>query len=94
MFKLFSNGVKTNRDDWVYDFDVNSNLRNKALFFSDTITNYLIATTIHIPSKSSSGVADCEMSFGVDERIVYSEANRIQSLYRPFTKCITLPISI
>ena len=35
VFGAYSMGVATNRDAWVYDFDV-PNLRDKALFFADT----------------------------------------------------------
>ena len=35
VFNLFTNAVKSNRDEWVYDVAV-ANLRNKALFFADT----------------------------------------------------------
>ena len=40
VFGLFTNGAKTNRDEWVYDFDVN-NLRTKVLFFADTYNESL-----------------------------------------------------
>ena len=83
MFRLFSNGVKTNRDDWVYDFDVNS-LRNKALFFSDTY-NELLDNDDHSYSTKIKWSRDLRNEFRRGRRIVYSEANRIQSLYRPFT---------
>ena len=37
-FGLYTMGVATNRDDWVYDFSV-TNLRTKALFFADFTMN-------------------------------------------------------
>ena len=42
LFRLYSMGVSTNRDDWVYDFTV-SNLRDKALFFADAYNELLDA---------------------------------------------------
>ncbi|MYE54191.1 MAG: DNA methyltransferase [Chloroflexi bacterium] len=83
MFRLFSNGVKTNRDDWVYDFDVHS-LRNKALFFADTY-NRLLDNNDHSYSPKIKWSRDLRNEFRRGRRIVYSEANRIHSLYRPFT---------
>ena len=82
VFKLFSNGVKTNRDDWVYDFDVH-NLRNKALFFADTYNELLDNDDRSYPAKIKWS-RDLRNEFRRERRIVYSEASRIRSLYRPF----------
>ena len=82
VFGLFSNGVKTNRDEWVYDFDV-ANLRSKALFFADEYNGFLDAgDQSYKPVIKWS--RDLRNEFQRGRRIVYSEANRIQSMYRPF----------
>ena len=82
VFGLFSNGVKTNRDEWVYDFDV-ANLRSKALFFADEYNGFLDAgDQSYKPVIKWS--RDLRNKFQRGRRIIYSEANRIQSLYRPF----------
>ena len=82
IFGLFSNGVKTNRDEWVYDFDV-ANLRSKALFFADEYNGFLDAgDQSYKPVIKWS--RDLRNEFQRGRRIIYSEANRIQSLYRPF----------
>ena len=82
MFAGYSMGVSTNRDDWVYDFDMHS-LRDKALFFSDTYNEFL-----DTDDKSFDPVIkwsrDLRNEFGRGRRIVFSDANRIRSLYRPF----------
>ena len=82
VFGLFTNAVKSNRDDWVFDLDVR-NLRNKALFFADAYNEFLDNN-----DKSYDPVIkwsrDLRNEFQRGRRIVYSEANRIQSLYRPF----------
>ena len=82
VFGLFANGAKTNRDEWVYDYDVD-NLRLKALFFADEYNGFLDAG-----DESYNPVIkwsrDLRNEFQRGRRIVYSEANRIQSLYRPF----------
>jgi len=82
IFKFFSNGVKTNRDEWVYDFDVH-NLRNKALFFAGAYNDLMDNNDRSYPSviKWSSTLRDI---FRRGERIVYDDANRIQELFRPF----------
>ena len=82
VFGLFTNAVKSNRDDWVYDFEV-ANLRNKALFFSDTYNEFLDNENESYDPviKWSSTLRD---RFQRGERIVYNDGNRVPSLYRPF----------
>ena len=82
IFGLYSMGVSTNRDGWVYDFDI-GNLRNKALFFADVYNKFLDTNDdSHNPIIKWS--RDLRNEFQRGKRIVYSEANRIHSLYRPF----------
>ena len=82
LFRLFSRGVESARDEWVYDFGV-QNLRNKALFFAETYNELLDNKDNSYPPviKWSSSLHN---RFQRGERIVYNDANRIQSLYRPF----------
>ena len=82
VFGLFANGAKSNRDEWVYDFDVD-NLRRKALFFTDVYNGLLDSDEkSYDPAiKWSSTLRD---RFHRNERIVYNDAKRIESLYRPF----------
>ena len=82
LFSLFANGAKTNRDEWVYDFNV-QNLRNKALFFADKYNGFLDVGD-HSYDPVIKWSRDLRNEFQRSRRIVYSEANRIQSLYRPF----------
>ena len=82
VFRLFSNAVKTNRDAWVFDFDV-SNLRNKALFFADTYNELLDKGDESFPSTIKWS-RDLRNEFRRGKRIVYTEQNRIKALYRPF----------
>ena len=82
VFGLFTNAVKSNRDDWVYDFEI-ANLRNKALFFADTYNESLDNNdeTYNPVIKWSSTLRD---RFQRGERIVYNDGNRVPLLYRPF----------
>ena len=82
LFSLFANGAKTNRDEWVYDFEVN-NLRSKALFFAD-FYNEALDNQDDSYNAVIKWSRDLRNEFQRGRRIVYSEANRIQSLYRPF----------
>ena len=82
VFGLFANAVKSNRDDWVYDFDVGS-LRDKALFFADTYNE-----SVDSKDESYSPVIkwsrDLRNEHRRGRRVVYNDGNRIMSLYRPF----------
>ena len=82
VFGLFTNAVKSNRDDWVYDFDARS-LRDKVLFFADTYNDSLDSDdkSYNPIIKWSSTLRD---RFQRSERIVYNDGNRIRSLWRPF----------
>ena len=82
VFRLVSAGVKTDRDEWVYDFDI-PNLRAKALFFADTYNELMDNddASYNPVIKWSSTLRD---RFHRGERIVYNDGNRVQSLYRPF----------
>ena len=83
VFNLFIPAIKSNRNDWVYDFDI-PNLRNKALFFSD-VYNELIDKGDETYPSTIKWSRDLRNEFLRGRRIVYNDANRIQSLYRPFT---------
>ena len=82
VFGLYSLGVSTNRDDWVYDFD-GRNLRAKALFFADTY-NELLDTRDESYDPIIKWSRDLRNEFRRGRRIVYNEANLVQTLYRPF----------
>ena len=82
VFGLYTNAVKSNRDEWVYDFDV-SNLRAKALFFADTY-NALLDACDDSFDPVIKWSRDIRNQFQRGRRVVYNDACRIQSLYRPF----------
>ena len=82
VFRLYSMGVATNRDEWVYDFDVNG-LRTKVLFFTDTY-NDLLEKSAEPFDRAIKWSRDLRNEFRRGRRIVYNDANRTQSFYRPF----------
>ena len=83
LFTFYAPGVMTGRDEWVYDFAATS-LREKALFFADTY-NELLDWNSPIDDSVIKWSRDLRNEFGRGKRIIYSEAERIQSLFRPFT---------
>ena len=83
VFRLYSLGVSTNRDEWVYDFDPR-NLTAKAKFFADTYNSLLNTKDTSYPTVIKWS-RDLRNEFQRSRRIVYKARNRIRSLYRPFT---------
>ena len=82
LFGLHTMAVATNRDAWVYDFDP-INLRNKALTFADSY-NASLDNGEQPNNPNIKWSRDLRNEFSRGRRIVYNDANRTQSLYRPF----------
>ena len=82
VFKLSALGVNTARDEWVYDFTVR-NLRDKALFFADSY-NELLDKQDSSYDTIIKWSRDLRNEFQRGRRITYNDANRLESLYRPF----------
>ncbi len=82
MFNLFANGAKTNRDEWVFDFN-SQNLVDKALFFCGAYNELLDRENDSYPQiiKWSSTLRDI---FRRGEIIEYNHANHSEILHRPF----------
>ena len=83
IFKLYTLGVSTNRDEWVYDYDM-SNLKHKAQFFADTY-NDLIDKQDNSYRTIIKWSRDLRNEYQKGKRIDYKETDYTQSLYRPFT---------
>ena len=82
VFKLFSNGVKTNRDEWAYDFS-GFNLRRKALFFADTYNKLLDRNDYSYPTTIKWS-RNLRRHFIGGRHIDFSEDKVIPTLYRPY----------
>ena len=82
VFKLFANGAKSNRDDWVYDFDADT-LCDKAMFFANAFNEFADnGDESNVPViKWSSSLQERLMR---EHRIKYDESSGIKSLFRPF----------
>ena len=82
IFRLNSLGIATNRDEWVYEFDV-PGLREKVLFFADAYNGCLDVDDKSYPTLIKWS-RDLRNEFNRGRRIVYNDAHRVRSLYRPF----------
>ena len=90
IFKLFSNGVKTQRDEWVFDFDARD-LQLKIRYFAE-IYEYkrklLANKDIDVSELGTEIKWDRELRKYLHRNISvqYSRERIVESSYRPFTK--------
>ncbi len=93
IFKLFSLGVVTNRDEWVYDVDP-KHLERKVLFLIDAYNVDRLKLAAHAASSQLRGMLDLSIKW---TRAVMNDLRRgteyafasshvAQALYRPFVK--------
>ena len=84
IFKLFSSGIKTHRDEWVYDFDRKS-LETKIKFFID-----IYSATLKDENYSNQDAIkwDSDLKSYLQRRIKKEliPSSIVSSLYRPYTK--------
>jgi predicted helicase len=89
IFKLFSNGVNTARDEWIFDYNSDI-LQSKIIYFINTYN----LSVENLDSKNIDSSLDCSIKWSADlknslfkKTIVTYERNKIITYcYRPFTK--------
>ena len=85
IFKLYTNGVATNRDEWVYDFD-KQNLENKTKYFIEKY-NELLNDNDNSWNTSIKWSRDLKNKFLRKIKIKKFDKKKIVELYfRPFVK--------
>ncbi len=84
VFKLFSRGIGTYRDEWVYDFS-RDKLEAKMMFFVDV---YQRTFKDENYQRRNQIKWDRELTKYLSQRIskVFNDANMLMSYYRPYTK--------
>ncbi|GCL44962.1 type ISP restriction/modification enzyme [Microcystis aeruginosa] len=84
VFKLFSSGIKTQRDEWVYDFSRDT-LEAKMRFFVDVYQRTFKDENYQERNQIK---WDRELTKYLSQRIskVFNDANMLMSYYRPYTK--------
>ncbi|MCY4047851.1 MAG: N-6 DNA methylase [Candidatus Dadabacteria bacterium] len=94
VFKLFSLGVVTARDEWVYGFDV-SGLKKKVRYFCKLYNDEIVRFLKETPKKEKMGdwvnreikwTSELEGHLFKGTPINYSDKSIVDSLYRPFVK--------
>ncbi len=89
VFKLYSNGLKTHKDEWVYDFD-GRNLASKVSFFANTYEHRRKRLAGRDFDDSELGTeikwdSDLRRHLSRNIPIHYSQLHIVQAHYRPFT---------
>jgi predicted helicase len=82
IFELFSSGVKSQRDEWVYDFSKDA-LKNKMKFFADTYAQ--TSQNKNNPNKYAikwDRELENYLNRGIEKK--FEENQIIKSIYRPF----------
>ena len=82
IFKLFTNGIATNRDEWVYDFS-KENLENKAKFLSNEYNSFIKNEELKTTIKLS---RDLEKKYNRNLESRFDKKLILSSIYRPFSK--------
>ena len=102
VFGLYSLGIATNRDDWVYDFDIDT-LAAKGMYFSRVYREGRKRFESETPDRSSLGnwvnrsikwTTELEAHLLKGDAIHFSEINMTRAMYRPFVvkHCYYAPI--
>ncbi len=96
VFKVYSSGVKTNRDAWVYNFNqqtLEQNMQATIIFYNQQIEQWINKTNKNVKVDDFVIYDDDEIKWSGDLKI-HLQAGRIaeffdekirQSIYRPFT---------
>ena len=84
VFGLDSNGVVSNRDDWVYDASATA-LAKKAKFFSEEYNRLLKAKDSSFP-ETIKWSRDLKRKFEQSRKSKFERKLIVSALYRPFTK--------
>ncbi len=82
LFKLFSNGVVTARDEWVYDFSV-SQLTKRIKYFLKVYRHSTRTQTFDLSIKWSEALKNRARR---RTKVTFEAARLISSFYRPFVK--------
>ena len=82
IFKLFSRGVETGRDEWVYDIDKELLLK-KMKFFTDVYNKSVYKNEIDLKIKWSSSL---KSDFEGKRKAKFDENDIRQCLFRPYAK--------
>ena len=85
LFVGYTNGYKTNRDTWSYNFSIDAEARNMASMI-DEYNSQMKTGKIQYISDKIKWERELESLFKKNHRIVYDDSYIVASSYRPFTK--------
>ena len=85
IFRIFASGIKTNRDEWVYDRDV-ARLKEKVNFFYQKLADHSKGAKDSNFDSSIKWSADLKAKIKRNNRPDSSSGGHVVSLFRPFVK--------
>ena len=84
IFRLFASSIKTNRDEWVYDFDKEA-LKNKIEYFNFSFNRQISSGKLNEETLDYSIKWSSTLKTR-NQALFYSEKLVLKSLWRPFVK--------
>jgi predicted helicase len=103
IFSNYSNGVKTNRDAWCYNFsekDIKVTIRKMINFYNDEVERYksacvtsdknkwpMVESFIDFDSSKISWTHEVKLDLSRHKKRDFRMEGFVRSLYRPYTKC-------
>jgi len=92
IFELFSSGIVTARDEWVYDFS-KENLKHKVLYFIDKYNDFIDKNNLSW-KPTIKWSASLKTHFKKQIKLFFNEKLIIKANYRPFSNCFYYPEKI
>lgn len=91
VFRMFSGGLKTNRDAWVYnssEAQLASQVRHTVSFYNEAVQRYVASIDRELPrdSRQISWSGSLEATLRAAEVLTFDAAKIGSALYRPFFK--------
>jgi predicted helicase len=83
IFKYYSNGVKTNRDEWMYDLNKKI-LESKLRYFIDEYNNTVSKQNIDVVSATIKWDGTLEKHYNKKIQKTFNREQIVKSMYRPY----------
>ena len=93
IFKLFSQGLKTNRDEWVFDF-LPEQVARRTCYLIDSYNSQLAELAGKVDKSNVASRVHCNIKwtrklknqFVAGKALQFDRKNIVETIYRPFTK--------
>ncbi|MBR6012433.1 MAG: DEAD/DEAH box helicase [Selenomonadaceae bacterium] len=86
-FNIYSRGIETGRDSWIYNFSIKSlqkNISSMIEFYNEQREKFKIEKNFDMNAKKISWTRELYRHARNDEKIIFDEKNLFRGYYRPF----------